>query len=132
MLVVAVRVVFLLDARQEEHLVVHRQSERDAAHEDRCRDLEEAGGGEVERGGKMRWPFAYEPPSASTRATSRTRESVFAYDSTSPSRVCGSKPVVTTLAAPISCDEKLERKTSCTWRLLALAGSTRSSGSPKL
>jgi hypothetical protein len=47
--VVTGAVVLFLDARQQEHLVVHRESEGDAEHEDRCGDVECSGGGEVEQ-----------------------------------------------------------------------------------
>src|SRR5207249_427494 len=46
--VVARAVVLLLDARQQEDLVVHRQPEGDAEHEDRGGRVEGADGGEVE------------------------------------------------------------------------------------
>ena len=47
-LVVAAAVVLLLDAREQEDLVVHRQAEGDAEHEDRGGGVDGAGGGEVE------------------------------------------------------------------------------------
>jgi hypothetical protein len=46
-------VVLLLDAGQEEHLVVHRQAEGDAEHEDRHRRVDAAGGREVEQAGEV-------------------------------------------------------------------------------
>ena len=46
-------VVLLLDARQEEDLEVHRQTERDAEHEDRRRDVERPGRREVQDAGQM-------------------------------------------------------------------------------
>ena len=47
-LVVAAAVVLLLDPGEEEHLVVHRQAEGDAEHEDRRGGVDRAGGREVE------------------------------------------------------------------------------------
>ena len=52
--VVAGAVVLLLDPREQEHLVVHRQPEGDAEHEDRHRRVDGAGGGEAEQ--SPRWP----------------------------------------------------------------------------
>ena len=46
--VVARAVVLLLDAGEQEDLVVHRQPERDAEHQDRRRRVERARGREVE------------------------------------------------------------------------------------
>ena len=51
-LVVAGAVVLLLDAGEQEHLVVHRQAEGDAEHQDRRRGVDAAGGGEVEDAGR--------------------------------------------------------------------------------
>ena len=46
-------IVLFLDPRQEEHLVVHRQPEGDAEHQDRHRHGDVAGGGEVEQPGAV-------------------------------------------------------------------------------
>jgi len=45
--------VLLLDPGQQEHLVVHRQPERDAEHQDRDRRVEGSGRGEVEKIGAV-------------------------------------------------------------------------------
>ena len=55
MFVVVRAVVFLLDARQQEDLVVHRQAERDAEHQDRRRRDQRAGRGEVDDS-PFKWP----------------------------------------------------------------------------
>ena len=52
-LVVAGEVVLLLDAREQEDLVVHRQAEGDAEHQDRTGEHELAGRGEVEQARQM-------------------------------------------------------------------------------
>ncbi len=51
--VVAGPVVLLLDARQQEHLVVHGEAEGDAEHQDRRRGVRGADGGEVEDAGQV-------------------------------------------------------------------------------
>ena len=53
LVVVAGAVVLLLDAGQQEHLVVHRQAEGDAEHQDRRGRVEGAGRREVEEPGEV-------------------------------------------------------------------------------
>ena len=85
-------------------------------------------------GGATSWPRTYEPVSASTRATPPSRDSDLAKPSTSAFRLASvtGASAATTESAEASCDEKLPRIRSWTWRLDAVCGKTRSSGSPKL
>ena len=65
--VVAGPVVLLLDAREQEDLVVHREAERDAEHQDRSWSVEHAGRRETEQ------PATGAPPGRPTPSRRRSR-----------------------------------------------------------
>src|SRR3954452_22763366 len=77
------------------------------------------------------WPPMYDPVRLSTRETPDSLESCTEYWSMAASRagVAGATGATTDSGAD-SLEEKPWRMSSCTWRLLADVGSTRSSGRP--